>query len=211
MSGASSAIAIGATPPTSASTGTGIWVDRTGMYGLTTNVVQTKFDAVTGKITAGGGSVWLDANGIGLYGDGGTIKFDNAYGVWTSNVAEITVTRPSKTYMLVAAYGYGAMLPASTVDLYAEYLDKVLAHRSGISFNSDSSAPNATLWGKLSITAGLGVNGNAAQGKYASGGAAPAGGTGATAGAYDTAAHRDALITLVNNIRTALVNNGIMS
>lgn len=40
--------------------------------------------------------------------------------------------------------------------------------------------------------------------------AAPAGGTGATAGAYDTAAHRDALIALVNEMRLVLVNKGIM-
>jgi len=40
--------------------------------------------------------------------------------------------------------------------------------------------------------------------------AAPAGGTGATEGAYDTAAHRDALITLVNEMRTVLVNLGLM-
>lgn len=46
---------------------------------------------------------------------------------------------------------------------------------------------------------------------YASGGAAPAGGTGATAGAYDTAVNRDAAITLLNNIRTALIAHGIMS
>lgn len=57
----------------------------------------------------------------------------------------------------------------------------------------------------------FGVNGAAPQTPLASGGAAPAGGTGATAGAYDTAAHRDALITLVNNMRTALVANGIMT
>jgi hypothetical protein len=40
--------------------------------------------------------------------------------------------------------------------------------------------------------------------------AAPAGGTGATAGAYDTAAHRDDLINLVNQMRLCLVNNGLM-
>ena len=40
--------------------------------------------------------------------------------------------------------------------------------------------------------------------------AAPAGGTGATEGAYDTAAHRDALIALVNEMRTVLVNLGLM-
>ncbi len=35
--------------------------------------------------------------------------------------------------------------------------------------------------------------------------AAPAGGTGATAGAYDTAAHRDDLITTVNALRTCVI------
>jgi hypothetical protein len=39
--------------------------------------------------------------------------------------------------------------------------------------------------------------------------AAAAGGTGATAGAYDTAAHRDGLITLVNNIRSAGIALGL--
>jgi len=63
----------------------------------------------------------------------------------------------------------------------------------------------------LTVGTGFGCNGKTPQTAYASGGAAPAGGTGATAGAYDTAAHRDALITLVNNIRLALIANGIMS
>lgn len=40
--------------------------------------------------------------------------------------------------------------------------------------------------------------------------AAPAGGTGATAGAYDTAQNRDALIALVNEMRLVLVTHGLM-
>lgn len=40
--------------------------------------------------------------------------------------------------------------------------------------------------------------------------AAPAGGTGTTAGAYDTAANRDALIALVNEMRATLVALGLM-
>lgn len=66
MSGASSAIAIGSTPPTSASAGTGIWLDRTGMYGLLSNVVQAEFNATTGAITAGAGNVILNASGVSL-------------------------------------------------------------------------------------------------------------------------------------------------
>jgi hypothetical protein len=40
--------------------------------------------------------------------------------------------------------------------------------------------------------------------------AAPAGGAGATAGAYDTAGNRDTMITLVNAMRTCLIANGLM-
>ena len=62
------------------------------------------------------------------------------------------------------------------------------------------------------LTSGaFGANGTAAQTALASGGAAPLGGTGTAAGGWDTAAHRDAAITLLNNIRTALVANGIMA
>jgi hypothetical protein len=57
----------------------------------------------------------------------------------------------------------------------------------------------------------FGCNGAAAQAAFVSGGAAPAGGVGTAAGGWDTAAHRDAAITLLNNIRSALVANGIMS
>lgn len=45
----------------------------------------------------------------------------------------------------------------------------------------------------------------------ASGGAAPAGGVGSAAGGYDTAVNRDAAITLLNKIRTALIGVGILS
>jgi hypothetical protein len=45
----------------------------------------------------------------------------------------------------------------------------------------------------------------------ASGGAAPPGGIGTAAGGYDTQANRDALIALVNNMRTVLISNGLMT
>lgn len=44
MSGASAALAIGATPPTSASAGSGIWVDRTGLYQLVSGNVRYQLD-----------------------------------------------------------------------------------------------------------------------------------------------------------------------
>lgn len=40
--------------------------------------------------------------------------------------------------------------------------------------------------------------------------AAPPGGTGAAAGAYDTAANRDIMINLINEMRQVLILNGLM-
>jgi hypothetical protein len=39
---------------------------------------------------------------------------------------------------------------------------------------------------------------------------APAGGTGATGGAYDTAGHRDSMIACVNAMKAILIDNGLM-
>jgi hypothetical protein len=66
MPGVDSAISIGTTPPASNSSGTGLYLDRTGMYGLLTSILQIKFDATTGAITAGQGAVTLNANGINV-------------------------------------------------------------------------------------------------------------------------------------------------
>lgn len=64
MPGASSAIAIGSTPPTGPAAGTGIWLDRTGLYGLAGGTLQVKLDAATGKLTAG--NVVLDNSSISV-------------------------------------------------------------------------------------------------------------------------------------------------
>jgi hypothetical protein len=68
MPGTSSAIAIGSTPPTAANAGTGVWIDRTGLYGILSNTYQVKIDATTGKLVAGSGYVSIAADGISLSG-----------------------------------------------------------------------------------------------------------------------------------------------
>ncbi|GAP11739.1 hypothetical protein BECAL_02932 [Bellilinea caldifistulae] len=65
IAGTSSAIAIGNPPPTSSTAGTGLWIDRTGLYGLNASVRQAYFGS-DGKLYAGGGNVIIDANGISL-------------------------------------------------------------------------------------------------------------------------------------------------
>lgn len=66
MSGASSSIAIGTTPPSSATVGTGLWLDRTGLYGLASNVQQFYLQASDGKLYAGAGAMIVDAASLTL-------------------------------------------------------------------------------------------------------------------------------------------------
>jgi hypothetical protein len=66
MPGTNSALAIGATPPVSAASGTGLWLDRTGLYSLSSSVEQVRIDAVDGKLYAGSGYTILDKDGMTL-------------------------------------------------------------------------------------------------------------------------------------------------
>jgi hypothetical protein len=75
MPGTSSAIAIGTTPPTSATSGTGIWIDRTGLYNLVSSVQNLKIDAATGALYVGAYAISqypirMDADGILFKVDG---------------------------------------------------------------------------------------------------------------------------------------------
>jgi len=60
LSGASGAITIGTTPPTSATVGTGLWIDRTGVYSLLANVQQVTLTSA--GLTAG--STAMNFSGI---------------------------------------------------------------------------------------------------------------------------------------------------
>lgn len=53
LPGTGSALAIGATPPTGSSAGTGIWIDRTGLYALASGVNQVWLSASDGCLHAG--------------------------------------------------------------------------------------------------------------------------------------------------------------
>lgn len=75
MPGTSSAIAIGVTPPTSSSAGTGIWIDRTGFYSLLSNERQLLISTTSGALYAGPYDVdqypvTVDADGLLFKQDG---------------------------------------------------------------------------------------------------------------------------------------------
>jgi hypothetical protein len=90
-SGASAGLAFGTTPPTSASAGTGIWLDKTGLYGLASSVLQIKLDAATGALIAGSsaatGLTQLNSDGITItidassYQSAGSIKHRSSGGL----------------------------------------------------------------------------------------------------------------------------------
>jgi len=67
LPGTSSAITIGSTPPTANNAGTGIWIDRTGLYSLASGVYQVKIDTVDGKLYAGGGLISVGSDAIRIY------------------------------------------------------------------------------------------------------------------------------------------------
>jgi len=110
----------------------------------------------------------------------------NAYGLYVEN--------PTATGVITNAYGLriNSITAGGTLN-YSIYT---------------GTAPSY-LGGTLKVAGAFSCNNATPRTSAVIGAAAPAGGVGATEGAYDTAAHRDALITLVNNIRTALINNGI--
>jgi hypothetical protein len=69
-SGASAHIAFGTTPPSSPSSGTGIYIDKTGFYGLASNTPQIRISSTDGRLYAGADKVLLDASGLSLtYGN----------------------------------------------------------------------------------------------------------------------------------------------
>jgi hypothetical protein len=114
MPGTSSAISIGATPPTAANAGTGVWIDRTGFYSLASNVYQVKIDATNGKLYAGGGDVILDIDGLTF-----------AYGTTTKTVSWKTGATEYGKIRVVNAVPGQARINFYTDGIVEAYLDSV--------------------------------------------------------------------------------------
>ncbi len=62
-------IALGSPPPTSATAGTGIWIDDTGVYGLASGVQQAYLRAADGRIGGGQNRFLIDNRGV-FFGGG---------------------------------------------------------------------------------------------------------------------------------------------
>jgi hypothetical protein len=133
LPGTGSALAIGATPPTAANAGTGLWLDRTGFYSLASNVYQVKIDAADGKLYAGAGVVILDVDGATIvpsttyaasralkFSTGGT-TYSQLYSVLTASENGLFATAAGAsahdTRISVTATGYTGR--ASAIELIA--------------------------------------------------------------------------------------------
>jgi len=107
--------------------------------------------------------------------------------------------------------GAGGLSVASATDATSSTAGAIITAGGVAAAKQIRAGTSITAGTSIVATTGFGCNSKAAQTAYASGGAAPAGGTGTAAGGWDTAAHRDSAITLLNNIRSALVADGIMN
>lgn len=114
LPGTGSALAIGATPPTAANSGTGIWIDRTGLYSLEAGVSQVKIDATNGKLYAGkNGSgvdvVQFDDDGITIAAEAGVVAGEIKWRDSTflgTKIASIYATPGVKSILYVTSPDY---------------------------------------------------------------------------------------------------------
>lgn len=80
LSGNPPYIALGTPPPTSASIGTGLWIDENGLYSLGNDVLQIKIDSETGIFYGGNEEVSISSSGININNLRDAISFyDNGY------------------------------------------------------------------------------------------------------------------------------------
>lgn len=128
--------------------------------------------------------------------------------VTVTTINKVTITKPATSAVLTLADGKTFTVLKTITFTGTDGVTVTLPATSATMARTDAGQ---TFTGDQQINGKFGCNSTAPQAKYVSGGAAPAGGVGTAAGGWDTAVNRDAAITLLNNIRLALVANGIMS
>ena len=106
------------TRPYDSSHGTGIWADKTGIYGLNADTRQFYLDAATGKAYAGGGAVTLDANGIAIVttiSDTNYLEFkDGSLKVGSVFGTSDTVSTPTNSGLTISANWNGDYVVGET-------------------------------------------------------------------------------------------------
>ncbi|GIU69818.1 MAG: hypothetical protein KatS3mg002_1054 [Candidatus Woesearchaeota archaeon] len=152
VNGTNSAIAIGNPPPTSSTVGTGLWIDRTGLYGLQSNVRQAYFGS-DGKLYAGGGNIRLESTGLiinqsgsQIYNPSNAIRFlsgtNEIARMWSSDVSgmigtlSIEVLSPYESNIFINATGSGLN---SNIYLEANSKDTSYQYKSSLVLTDNAS------------------------------------------------------------------------
>lgn len=144
-SGAGAALAFGTTPPTSASTGTGIWLDRTGLFALAGDDLQVKIEAATGALVSGDGNVKLDAEGLVFTqgsGNPNTIRWSGGTGSSSLN-----------SFNGILTVSYSHEFKVGNINQEAPVLRMI---------SNDQTSNEVRLWGGTGVFAGLALGSNTA-------------------------------------------------
>lgn len=132
LSGASSAIAIGSTPPTSATVGTGLWIDRNGVYSLSANTQNATLTSA--GLTAAGGNTLINSLGIIMTAD-----------VWPST-SRLYWTAADNSAVVGQAIGtYGGAAVNSGLVLYGRAHDGAVRGFVFLGAQTSAGANQATL------------------------------------------------------------------
>lgn len=108
-------IALGTTPPTAANSGTGIFIDGTGIYGLNSNTQEAYLRSSDGKIVAGAGNVILSSSGIAA--SQGTI------GAWTLSATDLRNSGNTVVLRGAGNIAVGSTPPPSAVSGTGVFID----------------------------------------------------------------------------------------
>ncbi len=154
---ASTYISIGlvATAPTAANAGTGIWIDRTGMFGLAADAQKFKLDATTGGITAVLGYIggWT----IGATRISSTNVFIDQAGQYISMGATPPTAYGNNVGIWMGVATNGKLSLYADANNYLQYNGAVLtwkAANTSLDASGNLTATSATLSGAITATSG---------------------------------------------------------
>lgn len=156
------------------------------------------------KRDLGGDRIRIKSGGVINIESGGEIQLDGV--AVTPGDAMVGVSASAAEVNLIDGSIAGTSVASKALALGASKNTDILVIDTTFTSNGTTAIGNAA--GDKVTFHGAGAQSGAQSALVAD---AAAGGTGATAGAYDTAQHRDELIALVNAMKACLVNHGLMA
>ena len=142
ISGSSSAFAIGNPPPTSASSGCGIWIDYNGLYSTNNNGSQIFINSNDGTLYSGNNSVMINSSGITI---------DLPYYTYL-NEASIKFSHGGSSLGDIAAYYTPDTGSGSQLSMLMSVKDKFGSTQSSVNISYEG----ATIWSDTGVSSVIG-------------------------------------------------------